>query len=134
MSARNAAAVAYDSAGNFALTIAGRDQNYTGAAEGDDVVLADVVETAFIAGVPAAEITEAIASLKAEGFLVAVHEVTDDLIGTSQAAAVRALDDVQPRTVFVNPNVFPRVALNSDVSPTLTQIANVIRTPTVTRS
>jgi hypothetical protein len=112
--ARQSAALVFDSAGNAVLCIASRDASYTGVAQGDDVILADVLDTAVLAGVPANEITEAIASLKAEGFLVSVTEYADDLIGHAQSDAVNALDSVQQHLVFVNEN---------DISPPTVTLA-----------
>jgi hypothetical protein len=119
---RTSAAIAYDSAGNAALSIASRDS------DGNDGLI-DTGTTSC----PANELAEWEATLRANGFLVVATEYADSLDTHSQADAVTELNDIQPR-ILVNDSIFAVSHTNQPVGPTTSRNANVIRAPTVVQA
>jgi hypothetical protein len=120
--ARQSAALAFDSAGNAVLSLATRDST------GTDAVL-DSGSTSL----SDSEHTEAIASLKREGFLVTAAQYAADLVSHAASDSLIELSDTQPG-LFVNPNTIRGGFINKNIGPTISVNANQVRTPTVTRA
>lgn len=120
---RTAVALAFDATGNLALSVATRD------ADGADTV----IDTGSTGPVPANQLAEAIAMLRAENLLVTSAQYADSLESYAAADALVELDDIQPR-LFINEAVFPAAHANNRVGLTTLRNPNTIRSPVVSVS
>lgn len=120
---RQAAAIAYDNSGNFALTIGSRNSSNVDAA----------VDTGT-ASVPANERTEALATLKAEGFLVGSASYVSDWSTHAQADVLVELIDTQPRSKVTNTTIFRTPTLR--LQPVAAKVTNTstFYSPTITHT
>lgn len=109
-----------NTAGLIALAIAAEDQSQAGA-------VLDIGVTSC----PANEFSEALATLRAEGFAVGtLQSPAADLVADAASLALLELRDLQPRA-FTNGNVFPAGHLNEPVEPLIFNPGNVISAPIV---
>jgi hypothetical protein len=116
---RTAVALATDAAGNLALSVTVRDSDG-----------ADAVIDSGTTSIPANELAECEASLRAENLLVTSAQYASDLATHAASDALAALNFIEPR-LFTNMNTFRVAHLNQPVGLTVLKNANQIRLPVV---